>query len=251
MLLTFGSLFAGIGGFDLGFERAGMKCFWQVEIDDYANKVLEKHWPDVRRWRDVRTFPPEPRDEWRVDVICGGFPCQDVSIAGLKAGLAGARSGLWSEFIRVVCTLHPGFVVIENVDRLIRDGLETVLRDLAESGYDAEWSLISACSMGAPHARKRLFVVAYPAVERRASTGIFEMANACETMAQASWWKSSGAIRTSTTWATEPELDGVADGIPSRLDRVACLGNAVVPQVAEWIGRRIVEAVDKSTKSAK
>ena len=103
--LTFGSLFAGIGGFDLGFERAGMVCKWQVEIDDYANRVLRKHWPDVRRWPDVRTWPQQ--DTEPVDVICGGFPCQDISYAGRGAGLEGERSGLFFESVRVVRELRP------------------------------------------------------------------------------------------------------------------------------------------------
>src|SRR5690348_12331563 len=105
--LTFGSLFAGIGGFDLGFERAGMKCEFQVEIDPFCQKVLAKHWPNVRRHDDVRTFPPTAADEWRVDVICGGFPCQDISYAGRGAGLAGERSGLFFEVVRVVRALGP------------------------------------------------------------------------------------------------------------------------------------------------
>ena len=113
MPLTFGSLFAGIGGFDLGFERAGMVCKWQVEIDDYANRVLAKHWPDMRRWPDVRTWP-QPDTE-RVDVICGGFPCQDISYAGQGAGLDGDRSGLFFEAVRVVRELRPRVVVLENV----------------------------------------------------------------------------------------------------------------------------------------
>ena len=116
--MKFGSLFCGIGGFDLGLERAGMQCAWQVEIDPYAQKVLAKHWPDVRRHADVCTFPPEEGD-WEVDVICGGFPCQDISYAGKGAGLAGARSGLWYEFARIIGQLRPRYVVVENVAALL------------------------------------------------------------------------------------------------------------------------------------
>src|SRR5687767_562507 len=111
--MTFGSLFAGIGGFDLGFERAGMRCEWQVEIDPYCRRVLAKHWPDVRRWDDVRTFPPD--GDWGVDVICGGFPCQDISAAGKQAGIEGERSGLWGEYERIIRVLRPRIVVVENV----------------------------------------------------------------------------------------------------------------------------------------
>ena len=121
--LTFGSLFAGIGGFDLGLERAGMRCEWQVEIDPYARAVLAKHWPEVRRWEDVRTFPPK-EGEWGVDVICGGFPCQDISVAGKGVGLAGARSGLWYEFARIIGEIRPRFVIVENVAALLTRGAD-------------------------------------------------------------------------------------------------------------------------------
>ena len=162
-MLTFGSLFAGIGGFDLGFERAGMVCKWQVEIDDYANRVLAKHWPNVRRLPDVRTWP-QPDTE-RVDVICGGFPCQDISYAGRGAGLEGKRSGLFFEAVRVVRQLRPRIVCLENVAALLTRGLDVVLGTLAEIGYDAEWHCIPAAAVGAPHIRDRAWVVAYAASE--------------------------------------------------------------------------------------
>ena len=127
MPLSFGSLFAGIGGFDLGFERAGMVCKWQVEIDEYANRVLAKNWPDVRRWPDVRTWP-QPDTE-RVDVICGGFPCQDISPAGNRKGIDGERSGLFFDLARVVRELRPTVVVLENSSALVGNGLGRVSRD--------------------------------------------------------------------------------------------------------------------------
>jgi DNA (cytosine-5)-methyltransferase 1 len=157
--ITFGSLFAGIGGFDLGFERAGMSCRWQVEIDDYATKVLKKHWPNVHRERDIRECGRHNLE--RVDVICGGFPCQDISYAGRGAGLDGERSGLFFEAVRVVCELRPRIVVLENVAALLTRGLDRVLGTLAEIGFDAEWHCIPAAALGAPHIRDRVFVVAY------------------------------------------------------------------------------------------
>ena len=159
--LTFGSLFSGVGGLDLGFERAGMQCRWQVEIDPYAQKVLAKHWPDVGRWDDVRTFPPAPAEDWRVDGLIGGFPCQDVSNAGRRAGIGGERSGLWREFARIIRILRPRFVVLENVSALLARGIGAVLGDLAACGLDAEWQVLPAAAFGAPHVRERLFVVAY------------------------------------------------------------------------------------------
>ena len=175
MNFTFGSLFSGIGGIDLGLERAGMTCSWQVEIDEYAQKVLAKHWPNVARYGDVRTVG---RDTLAgVDLIAGGFPCQDISGAGRRAGITGERSGLWSEFYRIICELRPRYVLVENVAVLLypirRKGyiepapISRVLGDLASCGYDAEWQSLPAAAVGAPHIRDRAFIVAYPASNRR------------------------------------------------------------------------------------
>jgi len=119
MTLRVGSLFSGIGGLELGLERAGMAIAWQVEIEPYALRVLEKHWPAAHRWEDVRTFPPQDGRDWSCDVIAGGFPCQDVSLAGKRAGLAGERSGLWAQFARVIRELGPRWVLAENVPGLL------------------------------------------------------------------------------------------------------------------------------------
>jgi DNA (cytosine-5)-methyltransferase 1 len=231
--LTFGSLFAGIGGFDLGFERAGMVCKWQVEIDDYATRVLEKHWPNVRRHRDVRECGAANLEP--VDVICGGFPCQDISYAGLGAGLAGERSGLFYEAIRIVRELGPRFVVLENVSALLTRGMGDVLGTLAACGFDAEWACIPASCIGAPHIRDRVFIVAYSAQVRWASVkGVFAR--------QAERELGRNYRDTGEPWAGESGVCPVVDGVPFQLEQLAGYGNAVVPQVAEWIGRRIVEA---------
>jgi len=161
-MITFGSLFTGIGGFDLGFERAGMKCLWQCEIDPACNKVLAKHWPDVRRYTDVREIGKHNLET--VDVICGGFPCQDVSIAGKRAGLAGERSGLWSEFARIIDELNPGTVVIENVPGLLSSNrgrdFASVIRWLVERGYGVAWRILDAQYFGVAQRRRRVFIVA-------------------------------------------------------------------------------------------
>ena len=250
--LTFGSLFAGIGGLDLGFERAGLACKWQVEIDPYANRVLAKHWPDVRRHDDVRTWPKH--DTERVDVICGGFPCTDISSAGKKAGINGEQSGLWSEFARIVCELRPRFVVVENVAALLQRGIGTVLGQLAAIGFDAEWHCISAAAVGAPHLRDRIFIVAHANGERLETTSDFTRSlfeGYREECRERFWersclWKShrsnEGRVR-----LLPADFDGGDDGgIPDRMDRVRCLGNAVLPQIAEWIGRRIIESAARS-----
>ncbi len=159
MEVTFGSLFAGIGGIDLGLERAGMVSKWQVEIDDYGTRVLEKHWPNVHRERDICQCGKHNLE--RVDVIAGGFPCQDISYAGRGAGLDGERSGLFFEAVRLVCELQPRVVILENVAALLARGLDRVLGTLAEIGYDAEWHCIPAAAVGAPHIRDRVFIHAY------------------------------------------------------------------------------------------
>jgi DNA (cytosine-5)-methyltransferase 1 len=243
--LTFGSLFAGIGGFDLGFERAGMRCEWQVEIDPYCQRVLAKHWPNVRRWDDVRTFPPKPTDAWRVDVVCGGFPCTDISSSGKCEGLDGKNSGLWFEMLRVIRQLRPRFVAVENVSDLAHRGIGDVLAGLAASGFDAEWECLPAAAFGLPQRRDRMFIVAH------ADSGGLPVG--CEHngqskayfsgQRQAGWNYSHGlaeAVHKAAQAASR--VDGMDDGIPNRVDRIKCCGNAVVPQVAEWIGRRIVEA---------
>lgn len=270
---TFGSLFAGIGGLDLGLERAGWRCRWQVERDLFCQRVLAKHWPDVRRYGDIRDFPDA--DTERVDLICGGFPCQDISSAGGKAGLSGTRSGLWTEMLRVVRILRPRFVFVENVADLRARGLGTALGDLAASGYDAEWDCLQAAAVGAPHGRDRIWLIAYPHANggrcapggqrnRHATPGTAERP-ACGHDADrlcahlpdavlwsdgaqpkeeprqhlARWWQDA---RKRAGWQTEPAICRVADGISPGLDnaRLSALGNAVVPQVAQWLGERLI-----------
>lgn len=317
-----GSLFSGIGGLDLGLERAGMKVVYQVEKDPYCQKVLKKHWPEVPCYGDIKeidftTLPP-------VDLICGGFPCQPVSCAGKRQGDKDER-WLWPEFYRAVCEAGPRWVLVENVPGLlsISDGrlFGGILGDLARIGYDAEWDLLPAAAFGAPHLRYRCFLVAYsigsvgrgraafrgtdyqrgrtikagreslqsengetrpdntkpgsanvadapgprcgsgqpgesreirhetrgPQSERRNNDGhtpgqrlshrVFSQVARCQegnTVMQP---------ERSDWWATEPDVGRVAHGVPNRVDRLKSLGNAVVPQVVEWIGRRIGDAV--------
>ena len=292
--MNVGSLFAGIGGFDLGFERAGMRVSWQVEQDLYCRAVLARHFPDAARFEDIRevgaqNLPP-------VDLICGGFPCQDLSSAGRGAGLDGARSGLWSEFARIVCELRPRYVVVENVPALLtgkgkrwdRAPVGRVLGDLAEAGYDAEWACLSAREFGAPHLRKRIWIVAYlaraggdlpdPDAQRcpegvPVTTGAGESSRPGNTLGcgagpaladaegepqrprlregrtsrergrrsrdRGCSGGTSARFPASKSWRAEPGVGRVADGVPARVDRLAALGNALLPQIAEWIGWQI------------
>jgi len=160
-MLTLGSLFSGIGGIELGFERTGrFKTIWNCEIEPYPSAVLEKNFPGVKNYGDITKV------DWsgveRPDVLVGGFPCQDISVAGKGAGIKeGTRSGLWSEYARAVRELRPRYVIVENVSMLARRGLTRVLGDLAALGYDAEWFTIRASDVGAPHRRERLFIIAH------------------------------------------------------------------------------------------
>jgi DNA (cytosine-5)-methyltransferase 1 len=166
MTLTVGSLFSGIGGFDLGLERAGMKVIWQSEIDTFASRVLKKHWPDVPNLGDITKV------DWseveRPDIICGGYPCQPFSTAGKRGGTNDARH-LWPAMFNAICVLRPRYALMENVRGHLSLGFGRVLGDLAEIGYDAEWQVIPAAAVGAPHKRDRVFIVAYPNDERQSS----------------------------------------------------------------------------------
>lgn len=161
--MKFISLFAGIGGFDLGFERAGMECVAQVERDTAATGALAHHWPGVARFDDVCTFGKDSING-PVDLICGGFPCQDLSVAGRRAGLAGERSGLWFEFARIVGEVRPQWVVIENVPGLLSSNggrdFAVILHGLGQFGYLSAWRILDAQYFGVAQRRRRVFVVA-------------------------------------------------------------------------------------------
>ena len=366
--MTVGSLFAGIGGFDLGFERAGFAIKWQVELDPFATAVLARHFPEAKRYGDVRTVHGvlahaaefrcngnstlsgstcqgnekrrlcEPTGSGRtgcasclepVDVICGGFPCQPHSFAGRRAGAKDERD-LWPEFARLIREARPRWVVAENVPGILSSDagrfFGTILRDLAACGYDAEWDCISAADMGAPHLRERIWIVAYPnggglsgscirseqsrraevigtsedvAFSYESGRRAREFDVSGQSQSDAAWsgealadpardgWESRRtsdaaegegrresdrsdqqsaladpagerlqdgprlfrrgarpftAIASCADWAIEPDVGRVAHGVPARVDRLKCLGNAIVPQVAEWIFRQIQKA---------
>jgi site-specific DNA-cytosine methylase len=161
-VITLGSVFSGIGGLELGLERAGFQVKWQVEYEDYCNKILAKHWPGVKRYGDIYNVRGSELE--KVDCICGGFPCQPFSTAGKRKGTADSR-WLWPEFYRIICEVRPRWVIVENVPGLlsIDSGrvFAGILRDIAATGYDAEWRIVSAKDVGARHLRKRLFVIGY------------------------------------------------------------------------------------------
>ena len=229
-------LFSGIGGFSLGLERAGMETVAFCECEPYAQKVLKKHWPDVPLFEDVRALDGN-QFRGSVDVICGGFPCQDISTAGKQEGInEDTRSGLWSECARLLGEVRPKYAIFENVTNLLNGQrgawFKRVLWDISQVGYDAEWHCIPASSVGAAHQRDRVWIIAYPnktqfkggSLSERIQKKLAHPGNLC-------WGKDKSRV------------ERAANGIPSQMDRLGCLGNAVVPQIPEIIGRAIMEAV--------
>ena len=247
-------LFAGIGGFSLGLERTlGFETVAFCEIEPFPQKVLRKHWPKVPIYDDVRTLTAErlAADGIAVDVITGGFPCQDISVAGHQRGIKdGTRSGLWSEIIRLACEIRPQFIIVENVANLLRGPSERpggwfgrVLGDLAECGYDAEWRNIPAYHVGLPHGRERVWLIAYPAQIGFAGV-IFKKDNSKRHEA-----RETGASLLPPYYAgmgSAPDSYSLrdGDGFPAFMGCLNALGNAVVPQIPELIGRAILDSIE-------
>jgi DNA (cytosine-5)-methyltransferase 1 len=300
-------LFSGIGGFAIGLEKTnGFQTVAFCEMDPFCHQVLKKHWPETPIYDDVKTLTQErlQADGITVDVICGGFPCQDISAAGRGAGLAGERSGLWFEFHRLIKEIKPRYAIIENVSALRSRGLDKVLWSLAEIGYDAEWHCIPASSIGAPHQRDRIWIMAYPQCRGQqegnvcfkrsdgralskgetvvspesntpsssladtsrvqqhvskndtevsgASSSKFRDGSSTYNVADANGAQREGRCLSSRVfekyansssngwWETEPNVGRVAYGVPVWAHRLRVLGNAVVPQIPEIIGRAIL-----------
>ena len=267
-------LFSGIGGFSLGLERSGgFKTVAFCEVEPFCTKILNKHWPEVPVYGDVRELTAErlAADGIGVDAICGGFPCQDISTAGKGAGIEGERSGLWSEYARLIGELRPRYVFVENVAALLGRGMDRVLGDLAAIGYDAEWHCIPASAVGAPHRRDRIWIMAYAESERPGKAWRHKPSRTSEwftssskTLADAASVRQSGSWkpkqpqcaaplinrqtirvehgRFSDFWSFEPDVGRVADGVPDWSHRLKALGNAVVPQIPELLGRAVLRA---------
>lgn len=275
--MKFISLFAGIGGLDLGLERAGMECVAQVEIDDFCQKVLTKHWANVPKFKDVKDVGKHNLPT--ADLICGGFPCQPHSLSGKRKASEDDRD-LWGEYARIIRECQPKWVLAENVPGLLSSEngrfFGRVLATLDASGYDVEWQSISATAFGAPHIRERVYIVAHRKSEGVGGVSVFsrrpqQKSNDIDGLRQnVSNAKSiesrfpnqqqgrknsrsgsgegsrdqrrSGKDNQSGWWSVEPELGRVANGIPDRVDRLKGLGNAVVPQAAEYLGELIMKA---------
>lgn len=237
--LTHLSLFTGIGGLDLAAEWAGFRTVGQCEFADYPTKVLEKHWPDVPRWRDVRDVTGISVDRTcgkEITIISGGFPCQPHSIAGKRLASRDERD-LWGEFARIICEVRPRWVVAENVPGLLSSEhgrfFGRVLRDLANMGYDASWGVFSAFQAGMAHERKRVCVVAHSGRFGRPCDTFLQkdkniQDNFCPKGKVDPHLLLNDALRTLTS-GDDSDLRGV-DGIPREVDELRALGNAVVPQ---------------------
>lgn len=229
--------FSGIGGFSYAAEQlvGGYETVAFVERDPFCQKILSKHWPNVPIHGDIKEFIPE---RGSADVVCGGFPCQDISTAGKQAGIKeGTRSGLFYELMRVICLVRPRFIILENVSAILANGLDTVLGELAQAGFDAEWACIPASAVGACHQRDRWWLVAYPS---------------CKGLERV--WKGGSTTHTlDSTWqqyASKPILCRGDDGLSSRVDRLKSLGNAVVPQVAAIPLQRVLDLSRKQQACA-
>ena len=286
------ALFAGIHGIGLGLKRAFKRrglpfrtvCY--VEWDDYCIEVLKSRirdgmLDDAPIWGDIAAFDGRP---WAgcVDIVTGGFPCQDLSFAGKGAGLEGERSGLFFELLRVVREVRPGIALLENVPALLIRGFGRVAAEMAASGYDLQWDCLPAAAVGAPHRRDRVFILAHAAEqsEREQADEANPLAieggardesgNGGEDVSDAERERLEGYGRPEQCageqlvaasgsafgtgevaefarrvgvpqWAIEPDVGRVADGVPARVDRIRALGNAVVPQVAEYVGERLID----------
>ena len=244
--MTHGSLFSGIGGFELGAKRAGIKTIWNCEINPFCRKVLKKHFPETTQYTDITTLKNPPY----VDIISGGFPCQDISVANPKGdGLEGQRSGLWKEMFRIIYKTRPRYVLIENSPMLLRKGINTILQNLAEIGYDAEWYCLQARDFNLPHKRERLFIVCYPACLRHPDSII--KPDQLQKILSTKTSRQTHIPMPTKRFNAQSDYGGVRmyNGFSKELDknRIKALGNAVIPSISFFFFECIKE-FDKHIK---
>ncbi len=278
-------LFSGIGGFSLGLEKAGMQTVAFCEIEPFARDVIKKHWPKVPLAKDVRELHVDPRDfflcgndgavtDQDIDLISGGFPCQDISGAGSQKGFLDeygnpTRSGLWYQFKRLIEEIRPKYAIIENVAKLRSNGLVEILQGLSEIGYDSEWEVIPATAVGLPSTRERIWIVAYASSQRRnvledhtQGRNIFRYVYRYATENETEfpkeelelWSRENGPVHrrlTTSFWESKSRILGMVDGLSKEMvgendKRIKALGNTIVPKIAELIGKAIMEEENKN-----
>lgn len=249
-------LFSGIGGISLGLERAGMETIAFCEIDEKCGEVLKKHWPEVELLKNIKDLKWNP-NYIEIDVICGGYPCTGHSVAGKKKGFEDESSGLWKEYKRVIGEIRPKFILIENSHNLRSTGLVEVLKDLGAFGYNVEWSILSAYSVGSPHQRERIYIVAWRTDIPYCDPFRSWNSNSEKKKTSSGWW-SEGWIKRSDLFGKISSFKSkflrIDDGISGRLDkteikeleeRIKQLGNSALPQISELIGKRIVASYNE------
>ena len=270
MTLKLIDTFSGIGGFSYAAEKlvGGFQTISFIECDPYCQKILKKHWPNVPIHDDIRTYKPEP---YSADVVCGGFPCQDISTAGKGLGITKeTRSGLFYELMRVIRLVRPDFVILENVAAILTNGLGIVLGELASAGFDCEYACIPASALGACHIRDRWWLIAYPSsVNRRQKVEVQARRNTVPRIStpnsQSIGMERSGQGRKQVqsemegagvskwryerdllspdwrSYTSQPVLCRGNDGLSNRIHRLKALGNSIVPQVAAIPLQRVLD----------
>jgi len=247
--------FSGIGGFSLAAEQivGGVETVAFVECEPYCQKILKKHWPTVPIYDDIRTYKPEP---YSADVICGGFPCQDISVAGRGEGITEeTRSGLFHELLRVIRLVRPRFVVLENVSAILTNGLDTVLGELHSAGFDAEWACFPASMVGACHQRDRWWLVGYPSNSK--SIGMEGMRSSWQQIQSrlgkegVSKWRSKRDLLSPDwrSYSSQPVLRRGDDGLSHRVDRLRALGNTVLPACAAIPLQRVLDLHNEQSRN--
>lgn len=243
MIQTHGSLFSGVGGFDLGASMSGIRTLWNCEVEEHKRNVLKRHFPEAVQYSDITKMPiPES-----VDIMSGGFPCQDISIANVSnkkiwnngevQGINGERSGLWKEYKRILGGVRPKYIVFENSPMLTVRGFEQVLCDLSESGYDCQWQCLSASQFGFCHRRERIYGIAYPIeVGRNNNLEIFLPLREV-LQGRASGQESLPIPIERFDGKSSYEHVRMDDGFSKELDkrRIEDMGNAVIPLIAHYL----------------
>ena len=235
-----GGLFSGIGGFELGAKRAGIKTIWNCEINPFCRMILKKHFPETTQYTDITTLKNPPY----VDIISGGFPCQDISIANPKGeGLNGKRSGLWKEMLRIICEARPNYVLIENSPELLRKGFSSLLQNLSEAGYDAEWQCLQARNFNLPHKRERIFIIAYTKrlghLDNIIKTCILQKILSKKISGQTPLPMPIKRFNAESDYRSVRMYNGFSKELDT--NRITALGNAVIPSIAQYLFECIKE----------